>query len=553
MRSLRSSLVLFTALAPASLGCAQLVGLDRFTDAPAGGSGGGGGGVGAGQQGGGGATGGGGMGGLGGQGGVGGTGAGGGGAQGGGGALPCGGVQPCNLWSRSFGGPGLDLAFGVAVVGSTGTVCTTGVFRDSAVNFGDTPADELPDVASANAFFACYASDGTHLGSRNMSTSNTGDSFIGTLVQAGNRLLLGGNFKDELDLAGDGSAVVTSEAFVSQLSTPVGVSWVTELSSTASGPPIVNGIASSPVDGSVYVVGSFRQNLTIGGLTDASGVDDSWSYVAKLDSSGVPLWIRHFASSGDPLLYPWNEAFSVTVAPNGTVYLVGSFSETFDAGPGPDYPLLFSAGDNDGFVAALDPADGAWLWLAHVTGVDRQVPTSVATDSMGNVYVAGFFVGPTEMLGSNSFGSSQQVAPTDNQIFLTKLSPTGIHAWTKSLGDAGSQLAFSEGSIHRIATTPADEIVMAGGFRGVVDFGGGPITSAGDADQYLAKFAADGTHVYSASFGDLAAGQSAYAVAVNPVTGEVAVAGLNDGTLDYGTGPLTTSGFFDVTLGLFMP
>jgi len=49
-----------------------------------------------------------------------------------------------------------------------------------------------------------------------------------------------------------------------------------------------------------------------------------------------------------------------------------------------------------------------------------------------------------------------------------------------------------------------------------VDFGGGPLTSAGASDIFLVKFGPTGTHYWSKRFGD-AANQYTDGIAVDPV------------------------------------
>lgn len=61
------------------------------------------------------------------------------------------------------------------------------------------------------------------------------------------------------------------------------------------------------------------------------------------------------------------------------------------------------------------------------------------------------------------------------------------HLWTKSFGDLSHQVGYS------IAFDRSGNAIVAGKVQGGVDFGGGPLTSAGDADILISKFGATKT------------------------------------------------------------
>jgi hypothetical protein len=83
-------------------------------------------------------------------------------------------------------------------------------------------------------------------------------------------------------------------------------------------------------------------------------------------------------------------------------------------------------------------------------------------------------------------------------------------------------------------------VILTGWFQGAVDFGGGPLTSAGGADGFLAKYSPTGSHVWSSRFGgtgsDIPTG-----VAVDG-SDSIFVTGRFSGTADFGGGPLTSVG-----------
>ena len=60
--------------------------------------------------------------------------------------------------------------------------------------------------------------------------------------------------------------------------------------------------------------------------------------------------------------------------------------------------------------------------------------------------------------------------------------PSGKHLWSKRLGDESIQ------SISAPAVDASGNVIITGGFRGAVDFGGGVLTSAGMVDIYIVKF-----------------------------------------------------------------
>jgi hypothetical protein len=80
--------------------------------------------------------------------------------------------------------------------------------------------------------------------------------------------------------------------------------------------------------------------------------------------------------------------------------------------------------------------------------------------------------------------------------------------------------------------------IIAGEFRGTIDFGGGPLTTGpANTNVFVAKIDPTGAHIWSKRFGD-AGRQSPAAIAVS-ASGHILITGNFEGTLDFGGGPLT--------------
>lgn len=217
----------------------------------------------------------------------------------------------------------------------------------------------------------------------------------------------------------------------------------------------------------------------------------------------------------------------------GNVLLAGRFEGTVDFGAGP----MTSAGVSDAFLAKLDP-DGNALWAKRFGDAMYQQTWSVAADPAGNIFIAGAF------LGSIDFGGGSLVSAGNQDIFVAKLDPGGALLWAKRFGDAAFQ------SIYSIAVDPGGGVAMIGSFKGVVDFGGGPLTSSGSETVCVVKLDAMGNHVFSKRFGE---GGPAYGpgIAVD-AAGNVLVTGSFTSSIDLGGGPLTTTGS-DAFIGKLSP
>jgi len=69
-------------------------------------------------------------------------------------------------------------------------------------------------------------------------------------------------------------------------------------------------------------------------------------------------------------------------------------------------------------------------------------------------------------------------------VYFARYDATGQHVQSRALGDPSYQLAGG------VAVDGSGAAILTGSFYGTVDFGQGPLTSAGDCDIYLARFAA---------------------------------------------------------------
>jgi hypothetical protein len=87
-------------------------------------------------------------------------------------------------------------------------------------------------------------------------------------------------------------------------------------------------------------------------------------------------------------------------------------------------------------------------------------------------------------------------------------------------------------------------VVLTGTTAGTVDFGGGPMTSAGGTDVFIAKYNSSGGYLWARLYGG-ANSQRPVGLAVDS-GGNIAIAGTFVGTLNFGTGSMANSGEQDV-------
>jgi hypothetical protein len=113
------------------------------------------------------------------------------------------------------------------------------------------------------------------------------------------------------------------------------------------------------------------------------------------------------------------------------------------------------------------------------------------------------------------------------------------HLWSRGFGSTSFDQSLG------VAVDASGNVVVTGVFRDTVDFGGGPLTSAGIGDVFVAKYSAsDGSHLWSRGFGSTSSA-AGLGVAVD-ANGDVVVTGVFSDTVDFGGGPLTSAGIGDV-------
>jgi hypothetical protein len=277
--------------------------------------------------------------------------------------------------------------------------------------------------------------------------------------------------------------------------------------------------------GNIVLLGYFSGVVDFGGgaLTSAGGYD---IFVAKFDANGTHLWSKRFGDASTQY------AHCVAIDGQGNVIITGHYYGSVDFGGGPHS----SSALLDIYVAKFD-AGGNYLWSQSFGGTGDQYGEAIVADAVGSLALAGPFA------GSVDFGGGPLNSAGTLDIYVARLKPSGLYLWSQRFGDASYQIA------NAIAIEGSNNIVVAGEFEGTVNFGGGPLSSAGNNDVFVAKFNSGGTHLWSRSFGD---GNDQTAVAVTTDrSGNVAVAGDFKGTLDFGGGPLTGSGAEDIFLAEF--
>ena len=192
---------------------------------------------------------------------------------------------------------------------------------------------------------------------------------------------------------------------------------------------------------------------------------------------------------------------------------------------------------SDSALVAIAGSAAGTPWARGFGGAASDVGYGVAVDSSGNIVMTG------RVESSVDFGGGVVCQPAT--VFVSKYSPTGATLWSKCLGGVRGG-----GTGRAVAVDGNGNVLVTGKLSGTVDFGTGPLTSAGASSIFVAKYSAAGVPVWSRAFGggfnDVGNG-----VAVD-AGGNVVIIGTAAGTVNFGGGPITANGY-TIVVAKFSP
>ncbi len=426
------------------------------------------------------------------------------------------GQAPVHLWSKRFGAVYSDVGNAVAT-DAAGNVFVTGYFRET-VNFGGGVL--VSAGGSQDIFLAKYNAAGVHQWSKRFGDTNV-DGGYAVAVDASGNVFVTGYFSGTVDFGGgdlvSAGSGLGQDIFLARYNQDGVHQWSRNFGGGTNN--LGRGIAVD-VSGNVFVTGTFRDIVDFGGgnLTSAGSGD---IFLAKYSATGAHLWSQRFGDTS------FDNGYGVSVDGSGNVFATGAFRGSVDFGGG----NFVSAGLNDIYVAKYN-AGGVHQWSKRFGNTGDDFAYSVAADGSGSVFESGTFAGTV------NFGGDDLVASGPGDAFLAKYDAAGLHKWSRNIGGTGLERGFS------VAVNYQNDVFMTGLFQNTVDFGGGPLVSAGISDVFVAKYAATGTHLWSRGFGS-AANDYGNGVAVDG-SGDVVVTGFFSGTMNCGGNDLLSAGVEDV-------
>lgn len=270
-------------------------------------------------------------------------------------------------------------------------------------------------------------------------------------------------------------------------------------------------------NGFVYITGTFRTPGYFGDDT-LTGLPFGGNevLVSKQTSQGTWGWAVRGGGLG------FDEGHGIALGVDGSVYVSGKYNGS--AYPHADFGIHTLTGDGS-FVGKLNQS-GAWM---AVHGIDGYA-YDIAVDVDGNCYVAGFF------LNTATFGATTLTSAGDYDIYIAKLSTSGIWQWAVRAGAPSTSYLDERGT--GIALDPDGNVYVTGYFCGNADFGSTTL-SATNNDIFIAKLDNTGNWLWARKAGGSSADKG-YDIAVDDAGNSYVTGACRSGW--FGSINITTSG-----------
>jgi hypothetical protein len=330
-------------------------------------------------------------------------------------------------WFKHAGGPGDDIARGVAVgadPAGAASIAITGAIGEGAVFGPGEPAETRAPPGKGPVFAARLDGDGTLAWARFAGGGVPGQGY-GVAHDGAGAVAVTGYVNGVAAFGNDVNGAAVSidpsvgRAFVARWDVAGRLLWAQPL-----GGPAGEGdaIAVGAADGAIVAAGLFEGQARFGAgpsaptlTADSPGKDGC--YLAAFAPGGTTKWARRLAGIG---VHAWR----LRAAPDGALQIAASFGGGVVIDPdGLAAQTVFSSGGTDTLFARLG-ADGALRWAAAGGGPGDDQGADFAAAADGTTWAAGTYFGPASFGAGSAFGAGTAVrldSGTDGGSFLLRL------------------------------------------------------------------------------------------------------------------------------------
>jgi hypothetical protein len=267
----------------------------------------------------------------------------------------------------------------------------------------------------------------------------------------------------------------------------------------------------------VYVAGTFRDTLYFGDVSVLhTNREKQASFILKINTDGDLIWAKKFESDVSVGIK------TLTFDATNDLVISGSYEGNAVFGQGITAKAL---GGNDIFIAKMASQDGIINYLKSIGGTDQEYANQHTTDQQGNIYLTGDFRQSIDLdpgIGASNFSSA---GLTD--IFLLKLTSSGVFIWAKTYGGPGLD------SGHSLAVDAGKNVILTGKFSDNISFDNHQKTfqSIGSTDIFLMKTNESGITLWANVYGNSGIDQGAQVITNK--NGIIYLGGIFRGNVDF--------------------